>query len=100
MRARRGYGFSLALSQSWSAWGSGVSVGLPHIESTGSLAARDGADASTLVQAENVEASAGAGRALANGRSHCQLVGLPAYALEGRLGSGTGNRPGPFSGCP
>jgi len=47
--------------------------------------------------------AAGAGRALANGlglansRSRCHLVGLPAYALEGRPGSGTRNRPGPFS---
>jgi len=106
MWAGRGYGFSMV--SSWSAWASGVSVGLPHIESTGSFNARHGAGqvagrcgGSTPAHSA-VAASAGACRplanGLANGRNCCHLVGLPAYALEGRLGPGTRNRPGPFTG--
>ena len=101
MWAGRSYGFSMV--SSWSAWASGVSVGLPHIESTGSFNARHGAGqvagrygGSTPAHSA-VAASAGACRplanGLANGRNCCHLVGLPAYALEGRLGPGTRNRP-------
>ena len=62
---------------SWSAWASGVSVGLPHIESTGSFNARPGAGqvagrygGSTPAHSA-VAASAGACRPLANGLAIC-----------------------------
>ena len=83
MWAGRGYGFSMG--SSWSAWGSRVDVGLPQVELRGAFPG--GGDRALA-------------NGLANGGNHCHLVGLPAYALEGRPGSGTRNRPSPFSGCP
>ena len=90
---------------SWSAWESRVDVGLPQVELRGAFHGPQPTPRGKTVGAGGENAPYGGGNralanGLANGGNHCHLVGLPTYALEGRLGSGTRNRPSPFSGCP